>query len=53
MQHKNMVIDDNHDITKLSDFLKERKGPVVIEIVTDGSEPAPNGDRLKALQKHN
>lgn len=50
---KTMVIDDNHDITKLPDFLKERKGPVVIEIVTDGSEPAPNGDRLKALQKHN
>jgi len=50
---KTMVIDDNHDITKIPDFLKERKGPVVIEIITDGSEPAPNGDRLKALQKHN
>ena len=48
---KTMVINDNLDIKKLPDFLKERKGPSVIEIVTDGSESAPNGDRLKALQK--
>jgi acetolactate synthase-1/2/3 large subunit len=50
---KTMVISENSQITELPKFLQEAKGPVVVEIITDGSEPAPNGDRLKALQKHN
>lgn len=48
---KTLVIEDNSEITKLPEILKDRKGPVIIEIMTDGSEPAPNSDRLKALQK--
>ena len=47
---KTMVIDDNSQIAQLPEFLKDRKGPVIIEIMTDGSEPSPNGDRLKSLQ---
>jgi len=40
------------DLKDIEGFIQSRKGPVVIEIITDGSEAAPNGDRLKALQKH-
>ena len=48
---KTIVIEDNSQITKLPELLLDRKGPVIIEIMTDGSEPAPNRDRLKALKK--
>ncbi|WOO38958.1 thiamine pyrophosphate-binding protein [Anaerocolumna sp. AGMB13020] len=50
---KTMVISENSQIKELPEFLREAEGPVVVELITDGSEPAPNGDRLKALQKHN
>lgn len=48
---KTIVIENNSELTKLPEILKDRKGPVIIEIMTDGSEPAPNRDRLKALKK--
>ena len=47
---RTMVINDNSQIAQLPEFLKDRNGPVIIEIMTDGSEPSPNGDRLKSLQ---
>lgn len=49
---KTMELNDNSQIKEIPEFLRDLKGPAVIEIITDGSEPAPNGDRLKALQKH-
>lgn len=49
---KTMEIRENAQIQDLTEFLKDLRGPAVVEIITDGSEPAPNGDRLKALQKH-
>lgn len=45
-----MQVVDIKDMDKISDFIKDSNGPMVIEIITDGSEPAPNGDRLKSLQ---
>lgn len=39
------------DMESIPELLKAPEGPVVIEVITDGSEPAPNGDRLKSLQK--
>lgn len=45
-----MQVVDIKDMDKISDFIKNSNGPLVIEIITDGSEPAPNGDRLKSLQ---
>lgn len=48
---KAMELSENSQISQIPDFLKDLKGPAVIEIITDGSEIAPNGDRLKALQK--
>jgi acetolactate synthase-1/2/3 large subunit len=49
---KTMELRENSQIKELPEFLKDLDGPAVIEIITDGSEGAPNGDRLKALQKH-
>ncbi len=49
---KTMELRENSQIKELPEFLSGLKGPAVIEIITDGSEGAPNGDRLKALQKH-
>ncbi len=40
------------DMENIYELVKNPDGPVVIELITDGSEPAPNGDRLKSLQKH-
>lgn len=40
------------DMEHIKEIIKNPEGPVVIELITDGSEPAPNGDRLKSLQKH-
>lgn len=48
---KTLVLTENNQISQLKEFLKDLQGPAVIELITDGSEPAPNGDRLKALQK--
>lgn len=48
---KTMELCENSQVSQIPDFLKDLKGPAVIEIITDGSEVAPNGDRLKALQK--
>jgi acetolactate synthase-1/2/3 large subunit len=45
-----MQVVEIEDMEKISDFIKGSNGPSVIEIITDGSEPAPNGDRLKSLQ---
>jgi len=50
---KTMEINDVSQMDKLTEFLKDLNGPAVIELITDGSEPAPNGDRLKSLQKQN
>lgn len=50
---KAMEISDINQMEQLTDFLKDLNGPAVIELITDGSEAAPNGDRLKSLQKHN
>ncbi|MGB8455074.1 MAG: thiamine pyrophosphate-binding protein [Anaerocolumna sp.] len=41
-----------NDMGNIYDLVKNPDGPVVIELITDGNEPAPNGDRLKSLQKH-
>lgn len=48
---KTMEISEIDQMEKLTDFLKDLDGPAVIELITDGSELAPNGDRLKSLQK--
>lgn len=40
---------DIKDMEKIEDFLSSTSGPKVIEVITDGSEPSPNGDRLKSL----
>lgn len=44
-----MQVVDIEDMNKIDSFLKASNGPKVIEVITDGSEPSPNGDRLKAL----
>lgn len=48
---KSLQIKNINDMKKIKESLNEMNGPVVIEVITDGSEVAPNGDRLKALQK--
>ena len=48
---KAIQIADINDMENIPKLLKASEGPVVIEVITDGSEPAPNGDRLKSLQK--
>lgn len=50
---KTMEISDINQMDKLTELLEYIDGPVVVELITDGSEAAPNGDRLKALQKQN
>lgn len=50
---KTMEISNVSQMDNLTEFLKDLNGPAVVELITDGSEPAPNGDRLKALQKQN
>lgn len=49
---KTCQISELRQIEKLKELFKDRQGPVVVELITDGSEAAPNGDRLKSLQKH-
>ncbi|MBN2982506.1 thiamine pyrophosphate-binding protein [Cohnella algarum] len=46
-----MAVDKLEDLRGIPDFVSGLDGPCVIEVVTDGSEPAPILDRLKALVK--
>lgn len=50
---KTMEINDINQMSGLTELLKDLDGPAVIELITDGSEASPNGDRLKSLSKHN
>lgn len=47
---KSMRIESVEDMIKIADFTKDLNGPCVIEIITDGTEPAPIMDRLKSLK---
>lgn len=47
---ESIQINDITELDKISDFVKKSSGPKVIEIITDGNEPSPNGDRLRSLQ---
>ncbi len=49
---RSMQIKSIEEMDRIQDFVKNADGPLVIELITDGREPAPNGDRLKALQNH-
>lgn len=46
-----MSVDRLEDMEDIPGFLREMTGPCIIEVNTDGSEPAPILDRLKALKK--
>ncbi|MCX8129371.1 MAG: thiamine pyrophosphate-binding protein [Clostridia bacterium] len=48
---KSMQIRCLDDMKYISTFIEKADGPCVIELITDGSEPAPILDRLKALRK--
>lgn len=48
---RTMEINDIKQMTGITELLKDLDGPAVIELITDGSEASPNGDRLKALSK--
>jgi len=50
---KSMQISSLDEMKNIDAFIKDIDGPVVIELITDGSEVSPNGDRLKALQRNN
>lgn len=43
-------IENTEEINKIKDFTKNVNGPVVVEVITDGSESMPLG-RLKLLKK--
>ncbi len=44
-------INQLEDVSLISEFIRKASGPSIIEVNTDGSEPAPILDRLKALVK--
>lgn len=46
---KSIQINDLEDMQIIKDFTKDLNGPCVIEVITDGSEPAPIVDRFKSL----
>ncbi|OXM13557.1 thiamine pyrophosphate-binding protein [Paenibacillus herberti] len=46
---RSMTIENMDELFRIQDFTCNLDGPCVIEVVTDGSEPAPILDRLKAL----
>jgi acetolactate synthase-1/2/3 large subunit len=46
-----MSVDRMEDVRNIPAFVRELDGPCIIEVNTDGSEPAPILDRLKALMK--
>lgn len=48
---KAMQINTLEDMDLMQEFMRDLKGPCVIEVNTDGSEPAPILDRMKALKK--
>lgn len=48
---RTMTVERLEDLSDIPAFTRELDGPVLIEVVTDGSEPAPILDRLKALVK--
>lgn len=50
---KNLQINMQEDMDMIRDAVMHLKGPLVVEIVIDGSEPAPILGRLKALKKVN
>lgn len=47
---KAMSISDIKDISNIKEFTANLDGPCVIELITDGTEPAPIMDRLKSLK---
>lgn len=48
---RSMTVERLEDIGKIRAFVEGSEGPCLVEVVTDGSEPAPILDRLKALVK--
>ncbi|GIP13444.1 acetolactate synthase [Paenibacillus macerans] len=48
---RTMSVDRLEDMDEIPEFVREMTGPCLIEVNTDGSEPAPILDRLKALKK--
>lgn len=48
---RSMTVEKLEDVRNIRPFVEALDGPCVIEVVTDGSEPAPILDRLKALVK--
>lgn len=47
---KAMSIESIEEMEKIPEFLADLNGPCLIELITDGSEPAPTMDRLKNLK---
>ncbi|MBM7614916.1 thiamine pyrophosphate-binding protein [Alkaliphilus hydrothermalis] len=39
------------DMKFIPDFIKDVNGPCLVEVITDGTEPAPIMDRIKALKR--
>lgn len=48
---KTLCISENSQMDEIRDFVSNINEPLVIELITDGSEQAPIMDRLKALKK--
>lgn len=46
-----LSINQIEDVSLIPEFIRNASGPSIIEVNTDGSEPAPILDRLKALVK--
>lgn len=46
---KAIAIDSYEGLDQIPEMVKDLKGPCVVELITDGSEPAPVADRFKAL----
>lgn len=46
---KSIQINELEDMPNIKEFTKDLNGPCVIEVITDGSEPAPIVDRFKSL----
>lgn len=47
---RSMAIEKLEDVEKIPEFIKDLKGPCVIEVITDGSEVSPTLERLAALK---
>jgi acetolactate synthase-1/2/3 large subunit len=47
---KSVEISTLEELASIGEFTKDLEGPCVIELITDGSEPAPVADRFKALE---